>query len=84
MNHNDNQFRYVCSLNNSLLEDNKALDVRSGDRVYLVFNLKRMLTSPIGSHDFVTGQSITNVNLKRWSNLYSSLSSSCQEVYARR
>jgi len=23
-----------------------------------------MLTSPIGSHDFVTGQSITNVNLK--------------------
>lgn len=64
MNHNDNQFRYVCSLNNSLLEDNKALDVRSGDRVYLVFNLKRMLTSPIGSHDFVTGQSITNVNLK--------------------
>lgn len=64
MAHNDNPLRYVCRLNSSLLKDNKALNVQSGDRVYLVFNLKKILASPLGSHDFVTGQSITNVNLK--------------------
>ena len=57
-------FQSICRYNGSAVKNEEALNIKSGDKLYLAFNLKAILKSPSSLHNALTEEAITDVNLQ--------------------